>query len=172
MQQDKLKVIRDYYSIGDRIFTSGQPTPDQIKNISEAGFEVVINLSPSSGLDAIPNEEQLVKEAGMGYIHIPVDWQNPTRENLEKFLVLYSRHDYHLIFVHCARNMRVSAFIFLYRVIVKGETPQNCIKDLLAIWKPDQTWQEFIDRMLVEVKKPHDSKDWGVEWTGYTSFKP
>jgi len=172
MFNEKLGAIRDFYSIGERIFTSGQPTPDQIKTISEAGFEIVINLSPSSGLDAIPNEEELVRGAGMGYIHIPVDWQNPKREDLEKFFVLYSRHEYHLIFVHCARNMRVSAFIFLYRIIVKGESQQDCMKDLLAIWKPDQTWQQFIDRMLVEVKKPIDSKDWDVEWTGYTSFQP
>lgn len=172
MSLDKLNTIRDYYCIGERIFTSGQPTPDQIKTIAQAGIEIVINLSPANGLDAIPNEEELVKQAGMGYVHIPVEWQNPKQADLEKFLVMYSRSEYHYILVHCARNMRVSAFIYLYRVIYNGESPESCLKDLHAIWKPNQTWQDFIDQMLVLVKKPLDSKDWDVEWTGYTNFQP
>lgn len=164
--------IRDYYQIGENIFTSGQPTPEQIEMLGKSGIEVVINLATDRSPDALPNEKELVMEAGMAYVHIPVIWEKPEVSDFVKFMAMFSRHEYHAIFVHCARNMRVSAFIYLYRILVNHEKPEDCIDDLLSLWKPDETWQAFIDQVLVEVKEPPSTNDWDIDWTGYTAFMP
>jgi lipopolysaccharide biosynthesis regulator YciM len=52
------------------------------------------------------------------------------------------------VFVHCARNMRVSAFVFLYRVLRQGVPADEALPDLLAIWQPNETWQRLIDAAL------------------------
>ena len=51
------------------------------------------------------------------------------------------------VFVHCAANMRVSAFIFLHRLRhgVDRVTAEN---DLKKIWQPDGVWREFMNQRL------------------------
>lgn len=52
------------------------------------------------------------------------------------------------IFVHCAANMRVSAFMYLYRRIHKGMSDDDARKDLEQIWLPNETWQKFIEQVV------------------------
>jgi hypothetical protein len=44
--------------------------------------------------------------------------------------------------------MRVSAFIFLYRVIILKQSVEIARQDMLKIWQPDETWQKFINDNL------------------------
>ena len=47
-----------------------------------------------------------------------------------------------------AANMRVSAFVFLYRVLRQRISPSEAERDLHAIWQPDEVWSRFIrDRL-------------------------
>ena len=48
------------------------------------------------------------------------------------------------VFVHCAANKRVSAFIYLYRRSQKDVDKEVAKKDLEKIWIPNETWQQFI----------------------------
>ena len=50
--------------------------------------------------------------------------------------------------VHCVLNYRASAFVFLWRVLRRGEAPEAARLDMLSVWQPDETWQAFIDRAL------------------------
>jgi hypothetical protein len=52
------------------------------------------------------------------------------------------------VLVHCALNMRVSCFVFLYRVLRLGVEPEVAWADVLAIWQPNEVWQRFVDAML------------------------
>jgi len=50
------------------------------------------------------------------------------------------------IFVHCAANMRVSAFMYLYRRIYKRIENEDA-RDLHQIL-PNETWQKFIEQVI------------------------
>ena len=53
-----------------------------------------------------------------------------------------------MFILHCAMNMRVSAFMFLYRVI-KLNTPQaEAEMALHRLWTPDPVWASFIETAL------------------------
>jgi hypothetical protein len=49
--------------------------------------------------------------------------------------------------------MRVSAFVFLYRVMFQHIAVAEAERDLHAIWQPDEVWSRFI-RDELENHKP------------------
>jgi hypothetical protein len=50
--------------------------------------------------------------------------------------------------VHCARNMRVSAFVFLYRRLCLGEPEEAASYPLREVWEPNPVWEAFIQEAL------------------------
>jgi hypothetical protein len=54
------------------------------------------------------------------------------------------------VFVHCAANKRVSAFVFLYRVLHQRILLSEAERDLHAIWRPDEIWNRFIQERLAD----------------------
>lgn len=134
--------------LSDRLITGGQPTEEQLAALAAAGCEVVINLAPHEGERALPNERHTVEALGMTYEHIPVRWERPTPADLDAFLAAMERHRDRSLCVHCAANMRVSAFILLYRVLRLGWRVEDALPDLHALWQPNAVWQAFIDEAL------------------------
>lgn len=138
--------IQDFYRISADLLTAGQPTADQLAEIFAAGCQVVINLGMPDSPDALEDEDSWVRQLGMEYISIPVIWRAPTRADLDAFFSALDRCQGKKVFVHCARNMRASAFVYLYRVLRLNEPPEKCLEDLLTLWEPDPLWQSFIDK--------------------------
>jgi protein tyrosine phosphatase (PTP) superfamily phosphohydrolase (DUF442 family) len=139
-----IKDIQDFLEISPNLFTAGQPMLDQLSGIREAGCQTVINLAQNNSLDALPGEEERIHELGLDYISIPVVWDQPRREDLQAFFIAMEKSRGRKVFVHCARNMRVSAFVFLYRVLRLKQDPAICRSDLEKIWQPNETWATFI----------------------------
>ena len=108
--------IFNHLVINDQLITGGQPSEDSFKKLSKEGVTAVINLLPSHQ-NPIENEESLVEQSNMDYIHIPVEWDNPKETDFDSFVVAMKKSQGKKIFVHCAKNMRVSAFVYLYRVL-------------------------------------------------------
>lgn len=149
MTTGKLTTIRNYQLITPNLSTAGQPTAEQFKTVAEAGYVVVINLALSTSENAIANEAEIVKSLGMTHFHIPVVWEAPSAVDLEIFYKVMERNHHLNVFVHCALNLRVSAFVYLYRVLRLGVDPSVAQADLQRIWQPNPTWQAFIDQALL-----------------------
>lgn len=145
-----LEQIRNFYRINDTISTSGQPTAEQFILIKKSGFDAVINLALPDSPHAIKNEETIVIQANMDYLHIPVDFKSPKLSDLELFFDTMEKYRNKKLFIHCALNMRVSAFIFLYKTIKQQWPVQKALQDLHAVWIPDEVWQDFIDSSLTQ----------------------
>lgn len=145
---DRLLEILNFLQISDKLATAGQPTVKQFQAIADAGYETVINLALPTSDGAIANEAQLVQALGMEYITIPVSWEIPTEVDLDKFMQAMKQRQRQKIFVHCAKNMRVAVFVYLYRRLHLKCDPENAIADLHKIWQPNETWQKFIDTKL------------------------
>ena len=146
-----MALLSDIYSfraLGERLGTAGQPTEDQFRSIREAGFEAVINLALPTSDNALAHEGSIVAGLGMAYIHIPVDFKAPTPQDFRAFCRVMAAFDDRPVFVHCAANMRVSAFVFLYRVLQQRVAITDAEKDLRAIWQPDEVWNRFIQNQL------------------------
>lgn len=55
-------------------------------------------------------------------------------------------------FVHCAANMRVSAFVYRHRCFT-GVPQATAEAALRQIWTPNETWQRFIQSVLMTGKE-------------------
>ena len=151
--KNTLKHIRNFLRIDDRLATSGMPQPDDFAALRQAGFEVVINLALPTSDNALPNEGELVSAQGMTYVHIPVRFDAPRRADFERFTRVMDACAGQKVFVHCAANMRVSAFVFLHR-LNHGADRTSAESDLKKIWQPDGVWREFMNQRLGEIKQP------------------
>lgn len=147
MPQD-LQQIYQFLAISEAIATAGQPTAEQFTAIQQAGYQVVINLALPTSDGALPDEAGLVRQLGMEYIAIPVAWEQPTPEDCDRFFAALDQHHDQRIFVHCAANMRVSAFMYLYRRLRQATDEAIAQADLQRIWQPNTTWQALIDGYL------------------------
>jgi len=139
-----LEDIYNFLKLSDEIATSGQPTEIQLVEIGQAGYQVIINLALSGTEYALADERALVEALGMQYIHLPVVWESPTLADLSAFCALMDANQDKKVFVHCVANMRVSAFIALYRILRLGWEADEAFHSMECIWTPEGWWHEFI----------------------------
>ena len=143
-----LTAIQNFLPMGERIGSGGQPTAEQFMLVAQEGFKAVINLALATSPGALPGEAELVESLGMEYIHIPVAFDAPQLDDLRTFFAALDGLGSRRVFVHCIANKRVSAFLFLYRVLKLGHPIHDAEMALHRIWNPDPVWQAFIDRAL------------------------
>ena len=140
--------IRNFLALSKDLFTAGMPKAEQLTDAAQKGVQTVINLTVAAADDALPNEKELLESLGVEYVHIPVEWGNPTRQNLEDFMNAMDAHKEARVLVHCQANYRATGFVMLYRVLRLGWKKEDAFQDLRKIWNPEKfpIWQSFIDQ--------------------------
>jgi len=132
----------------DWLWTSGQLTAADIGRLPGLGIEVVVNLALPTASNALPGEAELVTGLGLPYVQIPVPWERPELQHLQQFFGVLDAFAGRRLWVHCAMNMRVSAFVYLYRRLRRGESHQHALDPMQTVWEPSPVWREFIDQAL------------------------
>lgn len=89
-------------------------------------------------------ERRILEGLGITYIHIPVDFQNPTEQDFEQFCAVMDELKDKTVHVHCIANYRVSAFFYRYRRDVLGWDDAKTRAEMEAIWHPEGVWAAFI----------------------------
>ena len=144
--------IPNFLQISDSLATAGQPSREQFADIKAAGYDLVINIGLLESPGALPDERRVVTEQGMTYVQIPVVFEAPQIEEAARFCDLMQFNSDKKIFVHCVANKRASAFVYLYRVLIKDEDEAQAKRDLLRAWTPDANWEGFIQDSLVQLR--------------------
>src|SRR6516165_3362333 len=106
--------IRNFVSVSGDLATGGQPSEEQIRELSGAGFEVIVNLGLLDPRYGLADEAGLVQSLGREYHHVPVDFSAPQSNDLHRFFDVMDASRDKKVFVHCAANYRVSSFVALY----------------------------------------------------------
>jgi uncharacterized protein (TIGR01244 family) len=136
--------IYNWLRLDDRITTSGQPSEAQLADISALGVCHIVNLGLHSHEKALPDEAASVAALGMTYVHIPVDFQNPTEDDFAAFSATLEALRDVPVHVHCIANYRVSAFFYRYRRDVLRMDEAEARAELQKIWQPTEVWAKFI----------------------------
>ena len=130
------------------LWTSGQLSAADIARLPLLGIEAVVNLALPTSSNALPGEAEIVTQLGIAYAQIPVLWENPLQSQFDQFCGVLEVFNGRKVWVHCAKNMRVSAFVYLYRRLRRGESHDAAAQAMNSIWTPTPVWQAFIDDAL------------------------
>ncbi len=162
---DDLSEISNYREYSPTFSSSGQPTKEQLQILKDDGFERIVYIAFSNNGNAFPDEDVVVKELGMDYVHIPVIWDQPTASDFYAFAGSMQREPDRKTLLHCQVNYRASAFSFLYRVLYEDVPVADAKADMNSVWQPNETWQTLIFGILEENgKSPHcDGCSWETE---------
>ena len=146
--------IINFYQITENVGTGGQPTIMQLAEIAEANYSAIVNLAMHDSDNAIPEEADIVSSLGMEYIHIPVPFEAPTSNHLKEFFNVMDSFEEKKVFVHCAVNARVSAFMHQYLTLKKGVSSEKATSPLLHQWLPkmDSNWKFIMDLEIDEIE--------------------
>jgi protein tyrosine phosphatase (PTP) superfamily phosphohydrolase (DUF442 family) len=144
------KDIYNFLHLSDTLYTAGMPKANQLTDAARQGVQLVINLAPHSVQDALPGEAELVDSLGMQYINIPVIWNTPTRDGLDRFMDVMDENTGRTILVHCQANFRATAFLALYRILRLGWKPEDAMAGMHRIWDEEEypIWKMFIEDNL------------------------
>ena len=145
--------ILNYVKINELISTSGQPKIEELELIVNEGFEVVINLAMSTSSNALENEDKIVSSLNMSYIHIPVDFENPKISDLKLFLNILQALGANKVWIHCAKNYRVSAFMYVYHKYILHTPFEQIDLSIFDMWQPSLVWQELMKVQLEDLYK-------------------
>ncbi len=136
--------------IDEKLCTSAQPLADDLARLGASGLQHVINLALPTSDNAVANEAALLAAQNINYVQIPVQWEAPKPEQFTLFSqVLWAMREGNVL-VHCACNMRASAFVFLYRVLHEAVSLHEASLNMHLIWRPQGVWREFITQPLAE----------------------
>jgi protein tyrosine phosphatase (PTP) superfamily phosphohydrolase (DUF442 family) len=150
-KMDKVTEIYNFRAIEDALSTSGQPTEAQLQAAAAEGYEVIINLALHDDPKySLPDETSLVEGLGMKYVHIPVQFDAPREDDLLAFFQVMEIYKDKKIHIHCAANMRVTAFLGLYRTIKQGQAKVEAFKTMKSVWEPNDVWSSFISGMVAK----------------------
>ena len=162
---DELSEISNYREYSATFASSGQPTKEQLQLLKDDGFERIVYIAFSDNGNAFADEDVVVKELGMDYVHIPVIWDNPTASDFYSFAGSMQLEPDRKTLLHCQVNYRASAFSFLYRVLYVDVSVAEAKADMNSVWQPNETWQNLIFGILEENgKSPHcDGCLWAID---------
>ena len=142
--EQPLTNLKNYQVNTPHMMSSGLPDAAHFETFKSLGVTRVIDLIPGDR-----GEEQLVvSDLGMNYHNIQVEWENPTVANFVDYVTFMdSPAQQGVTLTHCKLNWRGAVFTYLYHVIRLQEDEAVAREDMLAIWQPNQTWQQFIDKV-------------------------
>jgi protein tyrosine phosphatase (PTP) superfamily phosphohydrolase (DUF442 family) len=151
--ETQLSQIKNFQFIHERLFSSGQPTAEELKQIKEYGIGTVINLAESDAEHALPHEDKICLDVGLNYIQLPISWETPSSDQCLLLLDLVNHLlESQMVWVHCSNNNHVSSLMYLYRqyfMDVDIATAQDFLHD---IWKPNETWTGLIHAVSLQLQ--------------------
>jgi len=128
---DGIESINKFHRIDARVAVGGQPTPEQVAMLSDAGFLGIISLREDSeendGLHA-----RAARNSGMQFYRVPVSPRSPSDAAVEKFLVVTDDATIYPVYIYCASGNRAAALWMIRRVLRDGWTLEKAEAEAVA----------------------------------------
>ncbi len=135
----------NFRRVNDGLTTSGLVSAEQLGGLRGEGYDAVINLFPD-GERSVPDEARIVEDQGIDYVYIPVDFEAPSRADLDAFTEAMDARAGRKIHVHCAANYRATAFYALYAVRRGLCTADEADEFVQSVWDPAEfpVWHDWM----------------------------
>jgi uncharacterized protein (TIGR01244 family) len=139
--------IERYEVVDLHLSTAAQPDAAAIRWLRQQGFEAVVNLSTPTARNFLSDEARLVMDAGMAYVHAPVDCSRLEPAHYEVLAGVLGAWTGRKVLVHCAGNVKSSALVALWRHLGRGEPLEPIVDALRARGWHEPKWFDYFERM-------------------------
>jgi len=142
--------IARFQMVADGLYRGGQPGREGFEQLRTRGFKTIINLRTEN------DEETIVKELGMNYVHIPVNlkpWNGIPDHAVERYFEVINNPANYPIFFHCRRGAdRTGAIAGFYRIAVQGWEPRKAYSEARNIGM--RWWYPVLKKQIQGFKNP------------------
>jgi uncharacterized protein (TIGR01244 family) len=113
--------VTNFSRLESTIACAGATTPAGVGEVKKLGYKTIINLRQASepGAD-VEAEQAAAKDAGIKYVHLPVNGASPDPAIVEQFIDAVGDPANQPVFVHCASGNRAAALWMIKRMVVDG----------------------------------------------------
>ncbi|MEQ1949184.1 MAG: sulfur transferase domain-containing protein [Bryobacteraceae bacterium] len=111
--------VTNFAQVETTVACAGAVTPTSVAGIKKMGFASIINLrqADEKGAD-IDGETAAAKEAGIAFVHIPMNGAKPDPAVADKFMQTITAPGTSPAFIHCASGNRAAAMWMIKRGLV------------------------------------------------------
>ena len=157
--------IINYVEYSPTLSSAGQPSALQFEGLAARGFETVVYVAYSDHENSLESPDRLAHASGIKYIHIPIDWNQPTAADYALVSAVLSQPENGRTLLHCQMNYRASALAMLYRVLSLDVPLAEAKADMNAVWQPNDIWTAFIRETLASngIDPDCDGCDWKAD---------
>ncbi len=151
--ETQLSQIQHFQFVHEHLFTSGQPSAEQLAQIKAYGITTVINLALNSATTSLPNEDQLCLDLGLNYLQIPISLDTPSPDQCLLVLDLLDHLvQEQMLWIHCQNNQHVSSLMYVYRQYYMDMDMPTAQQLLHDIWQPNETWTGLIHAVTLQLQ--------------------
>ncbi len=143
----------NFRAVSEKLTTSGVVGASRLKGLAEEGYGLVINLLPDDSEYAVPDEQGIVEGQGVEYVAIPVNWEQPTVNDYQRFTAAMDVAADKKVHVHCAANYRASAFYAVYAQHKGLWSADEADAFMQTLWNPAlfPQWSGLMTGLLEDV---------------------
>ena len=127
--------------------TAAQPTPEHFDWLKAQGYEAIINISTPTAKNFVPDEPRLVMDKGMAYVHVPVDCSALVPDHYRLVSGVLKSVEGKKVLLHCAGNVKASAFAHIFRVKELGQDPSSLRSELRRQEWHEPKWYTYFDAL-------------------------
>lgn len=138
--------------IDEKVALSGQLKPSAFRKLAGKGFKAIINLrTDKEGVD-IAAEKKLAEEAGLKFIYIPIDANNPQNSSADEFIKVVREQLTNPILICCGTANRAAAMWMIYRVLEEGKNEQDSLIEAQRAGLKSEIMKKFAEEYIREHK--------------------
>ncbi len=152
----KIDDIENFWELTPKLAISGQPCLGELEILADAGYRTIINLGMSEASYSLAEEASYLKQLGMTYIAIPIEFKKPKSREYLRFLNSMNLQQKKKVLVHCENNQRASVFSVLYLIMSEQVSQIDGWNMINEFWQPDLVWESFYYQELTSYYKIKD----------------
>lgn len=151
--ENALSHIENFQFVHEHLFTSAQPSAEQLKLIKEYGVTTIVNLGLSDAKQHLTHEDKICLNLGLNYIQLPISAETPSDDQCLLILdMLAHLVQEQMVWVHCSKNYHVSCLMYLYRQYYMNIDMPTAHEAMHQIWEPNDTWTGLAHAVALQLQ--------------------
>jgi len=136
--------ITNFARLESTIACAGATTLEGIEEVKKLGYRTIINLREASESGAnIEESAAAAKNAGIKYVHIPMNRTTPDPAVADQFLKAIADPEAQPVFVHCGSGNRAAAMWMIKRMVVDNWDADRAGKEAEALGLTNAQMKQF-----------------------------